>query len=115
MSQSAFSFFTPNPAKPPKAHVPEDFVSDKWAPPDGPPEFRAVYAMVHFVSYTNLTTWQVNVLWPWLTSIRDEMRDVTDPGRLKFMLGYVVGALEVEQLRNRADAERICERYGVVY
>jgi hypothetical protein len=110
---SQLDFFRLAPDAPKRAHVPSDFVAETWSPPEGTPEFRAVYAMVHYVSYTRLNAWQAQVLWPWLSSVRDEMRTVEDRSRRMFMVGYVVGALEVEQLRNRTDAAAICADYGV--
>lgn len=84
-------------------------------PSVGSPEFRAIRELLHFVDYLKLNPWQQKTLWPWLTTIGPCARDVQDdPMRMRFNLGYVVGALEVEQLRTRSEAAEICKKYGVV-
>jgi hypothetical protein len=101
-----------------KAGTAED-VGATWrerenGPSVGSPEYRAIREMLHFVDYLKLNRWQQGTLWPWLTAIGPMARDVPqDRERMRFELGYVVGCLEVEQLRTRSEALEICRHYGV--
>lgn len=84
-------------------------------PERGSPEFRAMREMLHFVDFLKLNRWQQQTLWPWLTTIGPCAKDHQhDRERMRFELGYVVGAMEVEGLRTRSDAAEICLKYGVV-
>jgi hypothetical protein len=101
-----------------KAGCAED-VGTTWmerenGPEHGSPEFRAIREMLHFVDYLKLNRWQQGTLWPWLTTIGPMAHDAPqDRERMRFELGYVIGALEVEQLRTRSEALEICRKYGV--
>lgn len=93
-----------------------DQVSAQYKPPEGPPEYQAAWEMINFVSYTKLNDWQKKVLWPHLKFIRDEvMKEAVEKKTLQFELGYIVGALEIEQLRSRTAAREICNKYGVTF
>ena len=101
-----------------KAGTAED-VGSTWTercngPEVGSPEYRAIRELTHFVDYLKLNRWQQRVLWPWVTQMGPCARE-HEAGSLRamFELGYVVGALEVEQLRTRSEAAAICRKYGV--
>lgn len=72
--------------------------------------------MLHFIAYLKLNDWQKQVLWPHLRFIAEErMPGLTDHDQLRFELGYIVGTLEVEQLRSRTAAREIAQKYGVTF
>lgn len=111
-----FDLFMQPPPGLARAHPAEDVTSCEYIPKAGPPEYQAAQEMVHFIDYTKLNDWQKKILWPHLRMIiEDRMPYVTDPFQLKFELGYVVGTLEVEQLRSRTAAKVIAEKYGVTF
>jgi hypothetical protein len=66
------------------------------------------------VDYLKLSKWQQGTMWPWLTTIGPCARDYADDRlRMSFELGYVIGAMEIEQLRTRSEALEICKHYGI--
>jgi hypothetical protein len=101
-----------------KAGTAED-VGTTWrerenGPEVGSPEYRAIREMLHFVDHLKLNRWQQGTLWPWLTTIGPPAKDhESGSDRAMFELGYVIGCLEVEQLRTRSEALEICRHYGV--
>lgn len=111
-----FDLFMQPPPGLARAHPAEDVTSAEYRPKPGAPEYQAAQEMLHFIDYLKLNDWQKKVLWPHLRMIiEDRMPYVTDEYQLKFELGYVVGTLEVEQLRSRTAARQIAEKYGVTF
>jgi hypothetical protein len=114
---SQLDLFNQPPPELSKAHPATD-VGATWRErmnADGPPEYRAAKEMLHFIDYLKLNTWQQKTLWPHLKAVAESLHGVTNPDRLRFELGYVVGSLEVEQLRTRSEALKIAEVYGVTF
>lgn len=98
------------------AHRSEDVTSVEYRPKEGPAEYKAAQEMLHFIAYSKLNNWQKKVLWPHLCWIRDEvLPQAIDKDKLQFELGYIVGSLEIEQLRSRSAAREIAEKYGVTF
>lgn len=115
MSIDQLDLFAQPPPELALAHKAED-VTQVYKPKDGPPEYQAACEMLHFIAYTKLNDWQKKVLWPHLCWIRDEvLPKATDKNKLQFELGYIVGSLEIEQLRSRSAAREIAEKYGVTF
>lgn len=106
--------FTMPPVEKAGAHRAEDVTTLDYKPREGPAEYKAAQEMIHFISYGKLNDWQRKVLWPHLRNIIENiMPRATTDLELKFELGYVVGSLEVEQLRSRSAARAIANKYGV--
>lgn len=115
MKEQLDLFAQPSPEKA-LAHSAEQVTTAEYIPKDGPPEYKAAQEMLHFIAYTRLNTWQKEVMWPHLCWIRDEvLPKAVEADRLQFELGYIVGALEMEQLRSRSAARQIAEKYGVTF
>lgn len=57
--------------------------------------------------------WQKSVLIPHLRNLVDKVRAAESDHVRWFELGYIVSAMEIEQLRSRAAAREICAKYGV--
>ncbi len=118
MSAPQLDLFSQPPAEFARAHPSED-VTNVYVPPEGPPEYQAAHEMLKFVDYLKLNEWQRKVLWPhlkWLIEdVMPSAAKTNDKDRLRFELGYVVGTLEVEQLRSRAAARQITEKYGITF
>lgn len=111
-----FDLFEQPPASLARAHPAEDVTKAEYRPKPGAPEYMAAQEMIHFIDYLKLGDWQKKILWPHLRMvIEDRMPYVTDELQLRFELGYVVGTLEVEQLRSRTAAREIAEKYGVTF
>lgn len=93
-----------------------EYVGSTWTDREnveGPPEYRAIKEMVTFVTYLKFNPWQMKVFWPWIQMSFESLKGETDPDKLRFALGYFIGALETEQVRSRAEAAEICRKYGV--
>lgn len=111
-----FDLFMQPPGALARAHTAEDVTSADWHPKPGPAEYQAAQEMIHFIDYLKLGDWQKKVLWPHLRMIiEDRMPYLTDNDQLKFELGYVVGSIEIEQLRSRTEARKIAEKYGITF
>ncbi len=115
-AKDQFDLFMQPPPSLSIGHKAEEVTSTEWQPRPGPPEYMAAQEMIHFVDYLKFNDWQKKILWPHLRMIiEDRMPYVDDPFQLKFELGYVVGTLEVEQIRSRTAAKVIAEKYGVTF
>lgn len=109
-------FFDMPPPSLARALQSDDVAQAPYVPKEGPAEYKAAQEMIHFIVYSKLGDWQKKVLWPHLRNIiEDRMPYITDEHQLKFELGYVVGTLEVEQLRSRNAARDIAEKYGITF
>lgn len=115
MSNEQLDLFQQPPNDVAKSYPAEHIVGEKgWTPPkDGNKFFLAAQELVHFTAYLRLNEWQQKVLWPHLKTLLDRIERATDPNILWFELGYIISAMEIEQLRSRAAAMEICKKYGV--
>lgn len=107
--------FEQPPAEKAKAYPSEYICGDKpWTPPkDGTAFFKAAQELIHFTAYLALNDWQQKVLWPHLQNLLKRIEKETRPEILWFELGYIISAMEIEQLRSRSAALDICKRHGV--
>lgn len=113
MSKDQLDLFQMPPPGAALAGSKDEFQTDIWKPKAGAPEYMAAQELVHFVSYLKLNDWQKKVLWPHLRYIIDERMTKSEDVDLRFELGYLIGSMEVEQVRSRSDARGICLKYGV--
>lgn len=114
MSKEQFDLFEQPPAHLARAHSAEQVSSHPYRPPhDGHPLYLAAQELTHFVAYLKLNDWQQKILWPHLKLLLDHMRRAESDHVRWFELGYIISAMEVEQLRSRAAAAEICKKYGV--
>jgi hypothetical protein len=114
MSKEQFDLFSMPPANLARAHSSEQVTNHEWTPPrDGHPLYLAAQEMIHFTAYLKLTEWQQKHLWPHLESLLDRMRKAESDHVRWFELGYIISAMEIEQLRSRSAASAICLKYGV--
>lgn len=115
MSKEQFDLFEQPPANLARAHRAEDVTSLAWTPPeDGHPIYLAAQELVHFTSYLKLSEWQQKYLWPHLQELVKKIRKAESDHVRWFELGYIVSAMEIEQLRSRSAAREICAKYKVV-
>jgi hypothetical protein len=106
--------FNMPPVEKGKAFASEQVTTQEYKPKEGPAEYKAAQEMVHFIAYNRLNDWQQRILWPHLRNIIEQvMPKAQTPEELKFELGYVVGSLEVEQLRSRSAAREIAKKYNI--
>lgn len=114
MSKEQFDLFEQPPVHLARAHSSEQVTNLPWKPPaDGHPLYLAAQELIHFTSYLKLSDWQQKVLWPHLKLLLDHMRRAESDHVRWFELGYIISAMEIEQLRSRAAAADICKKYGV--
>lgn len=98
-----------------KAHFAEEVSPVEYKPIPGNNWYMAAQELVHYTAYLKLNDWQKQILWPHLGTIVKNMAYMTEPKDLWFELGYLVSAMEIEQLRNRADARKIVQKYGITF
>lgn len=115
MSKEQFDLFEQPPENLARAYPAEHIVGDKgWKPPeDGHPIYLAAQELIHFTAYLKLSDWQQKVLWPHLRLLLGHMKKAESDHVRWFELGYIISAMEIEQLRSRAAAADICKKYGV--
>lgn len=114
MSKGQFDLFEQPPENLARAFSAEQITSKPWTPPhDGHPMYLAAQELIHFTAYLKLNEWQQKTLWPHLKDLLDKMRRAEDDYVRWFELGYIVSAMEIEQLRSRSAAREICKKYGV--
>lgn len=114
MSKEQYDLFEQPPAHLARAHPAEDVTSKKWVPQeDGHPIYLAAQELVHFTDYLKLNKWQQAILWPHLKVLLGKLKAAESDHIRWFELGYIVSAMEVEQLRSRDAARQICNKYGV--
>lgn len=82
-------------------------------PKKGNKFFQAAQELVHYTSWLKLNTWQQSILWPHLKVLLGRIEKETREEILWFELGYIISAMEIEQLRSRAAALEICKKYGI--
>lgn len=117
MSKEQFDLFEQPPENLARAYPAEHIVGEKgWTPPhDGHPMYLAAQELIHFTAYLKLSEWQQKVLWPHLKSLLEKMKEAESDHIRWFELGYIISAMEIEQLRSRSAALAICKKYGVSY
>jgi hypothetical protein len=117
MAKQQFDLFEQPPPELAKAHRAEEVAPvSLWKPRPGNKFYEAGQALVHFTDYLKLNDWQKAVLWPHLKYLVEEkLRHVKEDHEAMFEMGYVISAMEIEQLRSRSEARIICERYGVTF
>lgn len=110
-----FDLFDQPPPHLARAHRAEDITNRPWTPPDGGSHkwYHAAQELIHFTSYLKLSDWQQRVLWPHLKNLLEKIKAETREEICWFELGYIISAMEIEQLRSRAAALEICKKYGV--
>lgn len=113
MSKEQFDLFEQPPPEIARAHSAEQITNLGPKHVEGHQHYRAVYELVHFTSYLKLNDWQKRVLWPHLQSLLERMKAETREDVQWFELGYIISAMEIEQLRSRSAAMEICKKYGV--
>ncbi|HEX9430806.1 MAG TPA: hypothetical protein VF944_10555 [Candidatus Bathyarchaeia archaeon] len=114
MSKEQFDLFEQPPPHLARGHSAEQVSINPWKPPrDGHPLYLAAQELIHFTAYLKLSDWQQKYLWPHMTSLLDKMRKAESDHVRWFELGYIVSAMEVEQIRSRSAAAEICKKYGV--
>lgn len=97
-----------------RAHSAEQISNLPYTPKeDGHPIYLAAQELVHFTAYLKLSDWQQKVLWPHLKVLLDKVKKSTSDHERWFELGYIISAMEIEQLRSRSAAAEICKKYSV--
>ena len=92
--------------------IPE--ANQSWQPTQGSDDLHKVaQEILHRVSESKLSDWQEQWLKPHLNRLLDKMAAARDPYQRWFELGYIISALEVEQLMKRSEAMKICSKYRV--
>jgi len=115
MSKEQFDLFEQPPENIARGYPAEHIVGDRgWHPPhDGNDFYLAAQELVHFTTYLKLNEWQQKVLWPHLKVLLERIKTETRSEILWFELGYIISAMEIEQIRSRSAALEICKKYGV--
>ena len=113
MSKEQLDLFEQPPAHLARAHSAEQVTNLPYQPKDGDALYKAAQELVHFTAYLKLNDWQQKVLWPHLKALLEHMRKAEEDHVRWFELGYIVSAMEIEQLRSRSAAAQICQKYGV--
>ena len=114
MSKEQTDLFDMPPPHLARGHSAEQVSNKPWVPPhDGHPLYLAAQELIHFTSYLKLSEWQQKVLWPHLKVLLDNMRKAESDHIRWFELGYIVSAMEIEQIRSRSAAAEICRKYKV--
>jgi hypothetical protein len=114
MSKEQFDLFEMPPPGLSRAFKAEDVSEKPWTPQErGEAMYEAAQELVHFTSYLKLNDWQQRYLWPHLKLLLDKMKKAETEEERWFELGYIISAMEIEQLRSRSASAEICLKYGV--
>lgn len=114
MSKDQFDLFEQPPEQLSRVQDAETLTSNGWKPKeDGHPLYLAAQELVLMTKYLKLSEWQQKYLWPHLEQLLDKMRRAESDYVRWFELGYIVSAMEIEQLRSRSAAREVCSKYGV--
>lgn len=114
MSKEQFDLFDQPPPNLARAFKAEDVTNKPWGPTEGGNNIlEAAKELVHFTSYLKLSDWQQEYLWPHLKNLLVKMEKAETDSEKWFELGYIISAMEIEQLRSRTAAAEICAKYGV--
>lgn len=115
MSKEQFDLFEQPPPNLSIGHSAEEVTTLEYKPKDGSQHYRAAQELIHFTSYLKLNDWQKRVLWPHLQALLKKIEVAKDERQSWFELGYIISAMEIEQIRSRSAALQICRKYGVDY
>lgn len=114
MPKEQFDLFEQPPANLARAFSSEQVSTREWKPKDqGEALYEAAQELITFTAYLKLNDWQHKYLWPHLQSLLKKMKEADSDHKRWFELGYIISAMEVEQLRSRSSAAEICKKYGV--
>lgn len=114
MTKDQFDLFEQPPPHLARGHSAEQVTTLEYTPKDpGHRWYLAAQELVHFTSYLKLNEWQQKVLWPHLHVLLEKIKAETREDVVWFELGYIISAMEIEQIRSRAAALEICKKYGV--
>lgn len=115
MSKDQFDMFEQPPPNLARGHSSDQVSSLEWKPPhDGHPIYLAAQELVHFTAYLKLSEWQQKYLWPHLGELLKKLAVAESDHSRWFELGYIISAQEIEQIRSRSAAAKICAKYGVI-
>lgn len=115
MSKEQFDLFEMPPENLARAFSAEQVSNVPYTPQyAGHPIYQAAQELVKFAAYLKLNDWQQRVLWPHLQILLDKVRKSESDHEKWFELGYIISAMEIEQLRSRTAAAEICAKYGVI-
>jgi len=114
MSKGQFDLFEQPPAALARGHSAEEVSPLAYTPKyPGNKFYLAAQELIHFVDYLKLNNWQQSVLWPHLQVLLIRIEKETREEILWFELGYIISAMEIEQIRSRQAAMAICAKYEV--
>lgn len=114
MSKGQFDLFEQPPENLARGFSAEQISPLEWKPKnEGNKWYLAAQELVHFTAYLKLNDWQQKYLWPHLDVLLNRIKEETREDILWFELGYIISAMEIEQIRSRSEALTICKKYGV--
>lgn len=114
LSKDQFDLFEQPPENLARVQDANTLTSYGWEPKeDGHPLYLAAQELVLMTKYLKLSEWQQKYVWPHLKSLLGKMKEAESDHVKWFELGYIVSAMEIEQLRSRSAAREICDKYGV--
>lgn len=113
MSKEQFDLFEQPPPGLARGFSAEQVSPVAFNPKDGSKQYQAAQELVHYTAYLKLNDWQQKYLWPHLKVLLDRIKAETREDILWFELGYIISAMEIEQIRSRSAALEICKKYGV--
>lgn len=113
MSKGQFDLFEQPPPNLARGHPAEDVTKNQYNPKPGTDHYRAAQELIHFTDYLKLNEWQQKYLWPHLKMLLERIEKETRDDIKWFELGYIISAMEIEQIRSRDAALEICRKYGV--
>lgn len=115
MSKQQFDLFEQPPPSLARGHSAEEVSTTPFRPKEGTEHYHAAQELIHFTDWLKLNDWQQKYLWPHLKDLLEKMR-VAEQEHVKwFELGYIISAMEIEQIRSRSAALEICKKHGVQY
>lgn len=114
MPKQQFDLFEMPPFEQRKGFSKEEVTTRDWKPKfDGHQFYLAAQELVHFSAYLKLNEWQQQYLWPHLDVLLNRIKNETREDVIWFELGYIISAMEIEQIRSRSAALEICKKYGI--
>ena len=113
MAKEQFDLFEQPPPNLARGHSAEEVSRVEFVPKPGHKFYQAGQELVHFTDYLKLNDWQQAILWPHLRVLLQRLENATEESVMWFELGYIVSAMEIEQVRSRDAARKICAKYDV--
>lgn len=113
MSKEQFDLFEQPPPTLARGFSSEQVSTTPFNPADGSRFYQAAQELVHFTAWTKLNDWQKKYLWPHLKDLLQKLKVEERETVQWFELGYIISAMEIEQIRSRSAALEICKKYGV--